>query len=311
MSTRNIKQHHHGLSAPVRVEVRSMQIALPCTPRSVRVNVVRAFALVLLALPIGAYPAAAGGTAGGRAVIPAPTAKDWIEISKLPDLSGTWIPDMEDQSRQVRSNPAPWTEAAQKRIDQMLADQRAGRPFLVFPDCLPENHPSWMLISHNAMEILMTPGRVTMLGEVDANRLRRIYTDGRSHPEHVAESFQGYSIGRWEGTTLVVDTIGVFPQAPIAISEAVGIPNNGDMRVSERIRLEGDTLYFDLEITAPKVFTKPWKTTRIWYRKRERDFEVLEATCVGGRFLPDVNADGDHVWRRIEYDADGTPIPFD
>ena len=39
-----------------------------------------------------------------------------------------------------------------------------------------------MLVTHNSMEILFTPGRVTLLGESDGNRLRRIYTDGRTHP---------------------------------------------------------------------------------------------------------------------------------
>ena len=61
-----------------------------------------------------------------------------------------------------------------------------------------------------------------MLGESDGNRLRRIYTDGRSHPETPDPSFHGHSIGHWEGDTLVVDTVDILPQAPLAISEAVG-----------------------------------------------------------------------------------------
>ena len=64
----------------------------------------------------------------------------------------------------------------------MFAEEKAGRPPPIFVNCLPEAMPSWMLVTHNAMEILFTPGRVTMLGESDGNRLRRIYTDGRGHP---------------------------------------------------------------------------------------------------------------------------------
>jgi hypothetical protein len=77
-----------------------------------------------------------------------------------------------------------------------------------------------MLVTHNAMEILFTPGRVTMLGESDGNRLRRIYTDGRPHPDTPDPTFHGHSIGHWEGDTLVVDTVDILPQAPLAISEA-------------------------------------------------------------------------------------------
>ena len=63
-----------------------------------------------------------------------------------------------------------------------------------------------------------------------------------------------------KGRTLVVDTVHILPQVPLAISEAAGVPNNGDMHVIERIHLaDKDTLHVDLEIFAPKILTKPWK----------------------------------------------------
>src|SRR5258705_4860283 len=114
---------------------------------------------------------------------PPPTAKDWADLAKLPDWSGVWNPKITDQDAQVKTNPPPWNEAAAKKIEHMFAEEKAGRPPLVFFGCFPESHPTWMLVTHNAMEILFTPGRVTMLGESDGNRLRRIYTDGRPHPD--------------------------------------------------------------------------------------------------------------------------------
>ena len=93
-----------------------------------------------------------------------------------------------------------------------------------------------------------TPGRVTLLGESDGNRLRRIYTDGRPHPDDPDPTFHGHSIGHWEGNTLVVDTVGIIPQAFIAISEAAAVPNNGDMHIIEHIHLaDKDILHDDLE----------------------------------------------------------------
>ena len=166
------------------------------------------------------------------------------------------------------------------QIQHMIAEEKAGRPFLVLSHCLPHGMPSWMLITHNAFELLVTPGRITMLGEVDGNRMRRIYLDGRPHPEDPDLTLHGHSIGYWDGDTLVIDTIAIAPQAYIAISEAVGIPNNGDMHILERLHLaKPDVLYDDLEITAPRVLSESWKTTRIFRRYPERHYEVTEGEC--------------------------------
>jgi hypothetical protein len=119
-----------------------------------------------------------------------------------------------------------------------------------------------------------------MLGEVDGNRMRRIYMDGRSHPDDPDLTLHGHSIGHWDGETLVIDTTAIAPQAYIATSEAVGIPNNGDMHILERLHLvKPDVLHDDMEITAPKVLTTTWKTTRIFRRYPERHYEITEGEC--------------------------------
>src|SRR5579871_2373242 len=63
---------------------------------------------------------------------PAPTAQDWADIAKLPDWSGVWNPKITDQDAQIKTNPPPWNEAAAKKIQKMFAEEKAGRPFLVF-----------------------------------------------------------------------------------------------------------------------------------------------------------------------------------
>lgn len=241
---------------------------------------------------------------------PPPTAKDWADLAKLPDWSGVWNPKISDQFAQMKTNPPPWTPKALAQIARMDAEERAGRPPPIFVNCLPEGMPSWMLVTHNAMEILFTPGRITMLGESDGNRLRRIYTDGRSHPDSPDPTFHGHSIGHWEGQTLVIDTVGVVPQAYLAVSEAVGLPNNGDLHVVERIHLEGpDVLHDDLEITAPRLLTRPWKTTRIFFRQRARKFDIVEGVCLEGSFRQAVDADGNSVYAPIRYDVGGNRLP--
>jgi hypothetical protein len=100
---------------------------------------------------------------------------------------------------------------------------------------------------------------------------------------------------------LVVDTVHILPQAPLAISEAAGVPNNGDMRVVERIYLaDKDILHVDLEIFAPKILTETWKTTRIFFRQRARKFDIAEGVCVQGNLAERVNDEGDHIFVPVE-----------
>ena len=228
---------------------------------------------------------------------PPPAAKDWADLAKLPDWGGIWIPDINDQNRQRRENKTPWTPKAAKEIADMNAAEAAGRPAGIFNNCLPEAMPSWMLISHNALEFLFTPGRVTMLGESDSNRLRRIYTDGRQHPEDPDLTFDGDSIGHWEGGTLVIDTVGILPEVYIALSEGSGVPNGGGMHIVERMHLAGpNTLHDELEITAPHVLTAPWKTTRIYYRNRARKYDIVEGICLQGNFVDQVDEHGNAIF---------------
>ena len=265
--------------------------------------VLLAAAFLSLAGPLRAEEQATG------TVNPPPKPGDWAAIAKLPDWSGVWTPYISDQDKRIRTDPVPWQPKVAEQISAMVAEEKAGRPKGLFIDCLPEGMPTWMLITHNAFEFLFTPGRVTLLGEMDGNRLRRIYTDGRPHPADPDPTFHGHSIGHWEGDTLVVDTIGVLPQAYLAVSEAVGIPNNGDLHVIERIHLTApDVLHDDLEIIAPHVLTAPWKTTRIYFRQRARKYDIVEGVCLQGSFAERQDDRGNAVFVPIPH-ADGNPVP--
>jgi hypothetical protein len=214
-----------------------------------------------------------------------------------PDFSGVWIPDVRDQKRQETANMPPWKANILPQVQHLAAEEKAGRPFLVLSHCLPHGMPSWMLITHNAFELLVTPGRITMLGEVDGNRMRRIYMDGRPHPEDPDPSLHGHSIGHWDGDTLVIDTTAIVPQAYIAISEAIGIPNNGDMHIVERLHLaEPNVFHDDLERTAPKVLDATWKTTRIFRRYPERHYEITEGECEQEDLIPGKDQFGNDIF---------------
>jgi hypothetical protein len=262
-------------------------------------------ALVLAILSLSARHAFAQ-----EEINPSPTREDWLALAKLPDFSGVWTPDVSDQNRQLETNPTPWTPEVGRQVAHLIAENEAGRPFLVLKGCLPHGMPSWMLISHNAFEILLTPGRVTMLGESDGNRMRRIYTDGRGHPADPDLTLFGHSIGHWEGDTLVVDTVGIAPESWIAVFESYGAPNNGDMHIVERFRLsKPDLLEDQLTITAPKVLTKPWTTTRLYHRQRARKYDIVEGECVQGNFKEGLDEHGNSIFVAIPTTADGSVAP--
>ena len=239
-----------------------------------------------------------------------PQPKDWADLARLPDWSGVWTPNVSDQNKRKLTDPVPWNAKAALEAVKLQAAEDAGNPKGLFVNCLPESMPSWMLITHNALEFLFTPGRVTILGESDSNRLRRIYTDGRTHPDDPDPSFHGHSIGHWAGDTLIVDTVGIMPQTYIAVSEAVGIPNDGDMHIVERIHLAGpDTLQDDLEINAPHVLTQTWKTTRFFFRQRARKYALAEGVCLQGNFSEGTDAAGHAIFVPVPQTDAGNWLP--
>jgi hypothetical protein len=267
------------------------------------------FACSLACLAIASVSAVHSEQPAKATINAPPTPQDWADIAKLPDWSGVWNPKVTDQDAQVRTNPPPWNAKAAAEVAKMVAEEKAGRPRPLFVNCLPEGMPSGMLITHNALEFAFTPGRVTMLGESDGNRLRRIYTDGRGHPDDPDPTFHGHSIGHWEGDTLVVDTVGVLPEVFLAVSEAVGVPNNGDMHIVERIHLQGpDVLHDDLQITAPKILSAPWKTTRIYFRQRARKYDIVEGVCIQGEYSERTDQDGNAVFVPMPHNVGGNLV---
>jgi hypothetical protein len=123
------------------------------------------------------------------------------------------------------------------------------------------------------MEFLLTPGQVTILIEA-YNQIRHIYTDGRKLPEDPDPTFHGTSVGRWDGDTLVVDTVGFSPSTQIAN----GVPHGDKMRILERFRLaDPDTMTIETTVTDPDALTIPYTTSRTL--RRHRDWTLAEYIC--------------------------------
>jgi hypothetical protein len=124
--------------------------------------------------------------------------------------------------------------------------------------CMPEGPTESM--RRRAFELRQFPDVVLVLFDHD-HGVRRIYMDGRGHPDHPAATWMGHSIGRYEGEVLVVDTIGISDKAWIDFQ---GHPRTDALRVTERFqRLDQKTLEVQTTFDDPKTYQKPWTKTVI------------------------------------------------
>lgn len=120
--------------------------------------------------------------------------------------------------------------------------------------CKPEGVPRMGAPS----QIVQTPGQVVFLYE-GRNTFRVIPTDGRPHRDDLEPTWNGDSVGRWEGDTLVVDVTNIIDESWLG---ADGWFHSDALHVVERFRREGDTLTYSATVEDPKMFAGPWVTTR-------------------------------------------------
>jgi hypothetical protein len=141
-------------------------------------------------------------------------------------------------------------------------------------NCLPDGVPHGELLPE-PFKILHSRGVIVMLYEVETT-FRQIFIDGRKLPVDPSPSWQGYSVGHWDGDTLVVDTIGFNDRGWL---DARGTPHSEDLRVEERFRRR-DYGHLDLTITVtdPKTFTRPITISVV--EQLLPDTDLLEHYCL-------------------------------
>jgi hypothetical protein len=195
--------------------------------------------------------------------------------SGTPDFSGVWFISEYRRNLLPKEDPPfqPWAEAALKArdLENAQADPDSG------PDpterCIPPGVPRIMLQPF-PWEIVHARDRVVMIFEYQS-LVRQIFTDGRGHPKDLDPTYMGHSIGRYEGDTLVVDTIGFNDKTWL---DPMGLPHSGALHVVERIRrIDHVTLEVVYTIDDPKAYTKPWTAQKIF--KLKPDWQIKEYVC--------------------------------
>jgi len=193
-------------------------------------------------------------TADGKPNLSAPAPK---AADGKPDLSGLWEPASKGSDPQfldIAKNVAgglpfqPWAaELVKARREDLNKDDPDGH-------CQPLGLVKMHLHPY-PRKMIQVPGMVLILFERNTE-YRQIFTDGRRLPEDPQPGFNGYSVGKWDGDTLVVESIGFKDGLWLDIS---GTPLTDAAKVTERFRRpDFGTLEIDITINDPKAYTKPW-----------------------------------------------------
>jgi hypothetical protein len=227
---------------------------------------------------------------------PAPRWSDGtINLGAPPGRSGKWeggeplVTDPDNYENRlgraerrgrIHINDVPiqaWAKALLKeRNDRFLADEPYTR-------CKP-SPGSRSVGTAYGIELLNVPGsgRVYLFQTGGAHSYRTIYMDGRPHPAKLERSYFGHSIGRWDGDTLVVDSVGFNESAWM---DRFGMPHTDQLHTIERFtRLDFNTLDYSVTIDDPGAYTASWTSgyTKTW----EDGTDLFEYVCQENNFGP-------------------------
>jgi hypothetical protein len=205
------------------------------------------------------------------------------------DLSGVWLGNKYGYNA---TYVPPLTPEGQKKFDQQkpsygatlgtsaAADTKVpiGRRRAIPPAqgndyvgaCNPLGLVRMIMYDPAPMEMIMTPNRIIQQFEWTWDH-REIWLDGRSLPDVDAylPRWDGYSVGKWEGDTLVITTIGLDDRQWL---DHFGYPISAKARVEERYtRTAHNILEMDITVTDPVIYTQPWKSDHVTFRLASRD----------------------------------------
>jgi hypothetical protein len=188
------------------------------------------------------------------------------------DFSGIWMP-VADADTALSADKLSLTEQGKEALAAFDPRRQDSTRF-----CMPYGTPRNILsTAPYPIEVLQRPERLTVifdrLGDV-----RRIFTDGRAHPDGMWPNWLGHSIGTWEGKTLVIDTVALTSES---ILSDQGLPHSEEMKISERLSLDDEgQLRDEITITDPVMYETPIKAVRIFRRAPKAQMSEGSAICL-------------------------------
>ena len=208
--------------------------------------------------------------------------------STSPDLSGVWAPYRPGRGADPALTPPPPSPIVLKppyakpyearRAAEDEATKRGEPLATAAVSCVPYGMPRMMAVALYPVEIIPQPKQITIITEA-FSEVRRVYMNQPQPPiDEVPPGYYGHSVGRWEGNTLVVDTVGI-KESVLAYQM---LPHSSQMRITERIRLvTPDMLHDQITIEDPVVLEKPVVYTLAY--RRLPSYKMVEFVCENNR----------------------------
>jgi hypothetical protein len=192
-----------------------------------------------------------------------------------PDLTGVWLIVKPPTTLKTVAGTRPPLNAGGKALyeQHLAAAARGDRTFDGTGKCLPPGLPRLMLVNE-PFEIMQRDKVVYFVHEL--NRLPRRAYFGEALPADADPMYLGYSVARWDGATLVIESSG-FREGTLL--DDSGLPHSESLHLTERYQLDKDgrTLHARFTIDDPKMFTQPWDAKADYVRRPE--YEIPEQVC--------------------------------
>ncbi|MEP7247558.1 MAG: hypothetical protein ABI885_28280 [Gammaproteobacteria bacterium] len=254
-------------------------------------------ALLAVALSVAATHASSLMAADAQATRVSVAPKGhYATLDALPDWGGTWFLTSAPGARPTPPKlKGPYKvahekwRAAAKANDGVVATSQS--------NCMPPGMPAIMGVAQYPLEFFFTPGRVIVHHEAWM-QWRNIYTDGRKHPDDLDPTFQGDSIGHWEGDTLFVETVGTKENLGLTSSTRGPVPaHSPQLHILERIHFDPknpNLLIDEIRLEDPQALEEPYQHT-LTYR-RDRDQALMEFVCAENERNP-IDAQGNTTFK--------------
>lgn len=157
------------------------------------------------------------------------------------------------------------------------------------PRCKPSGGPR-QFVTPYGIEIVDLPElhRVYVFDIGGPHSFKTVYMDRKEHPKDLAPSYYGHSIGRWEGDTLVIDTVGFNEKFWM---NRDGLPHTSQLHLTERLtRLDFRTLKYEVTIDDPGAYTAPW--TSGFNMRWTEGLDLFEYVCQDNNLFPESALEG-------------------
>jgi len=191
------------------------------------------------------------------------------------DFSGFWMPSdnvrhLINLASDMKPEDIPLTPWAADVYKERIDTNGIGHPGV---RCLPSGIPEKLNIP-DGLKVVQTPDLIVFLYE-SRTIYRQVFLDGRTLPKDPQPTWMGYSVGHWEGDTLVVETIGQNGKTWLDMR---GLPGTEELKVIERYsRPTIGRIGIDVTISDPKAYTKPWNVKLAW--RLIPDTDLIESIC--------------------------------